>query len=88
MQTFLCPGSNLHSFDFRISPTALNNEFFAKACQEWKDRLVEGKFSTAGLVSFMGSFLFCCCFHVVVFRFLSFKFYSLLHLVVTGQSES
>ncbi|XP_076463349.1 uncharacterized protein LOC143295509 [Babylonia areolata] len=29
----------------RISPTALNNEFFAKACQEWKDRLVEGEFT-------------------------------------------
>jgi hypothetical protein len=27
----------------RMSPTALNNEFFNKACQEWKDRLVEGK---------------------------------------------
>ncbi|KAL8600728.1 hypothetical protein ACOMHN_057316 [Nucella lapillus] len=32
-------------FFCRISPTALNNEFFAKACQEWKDRLVEGEFT-------------------------------------------
>ena len=51
---------------------------------------MEGKSGTAGgtLVSFMGSFLFCCCFQVVVFHVLSFKFYSLLHLVVIGQSES
>lgn len=29
----------------KMSPNALNNEFFAKACQEWKERLVEGEFT-------------------------------------------
>ncbi|KAG1669034.1 Polycomb protein Asx [Nymphon striatum] len=29
----------------RLSSTALNNEFFAKSCQEWKERLAEGEFT-------------------------------------------
>ncbi|XP_041360385.1 polycomb protein Asx-like [Gigantopelta aegis] len=29
----------------RMSPTALNNEFFAKALQEWRDRLADGEFT-------------------------------------------
>ncbi|CAE1281952.1 ASXL [Acanthosepion pharaonis] len=29
----------------RISAAALNNEFFSKACQEWKERLAEGEFT-------------------------------------------
>ncbi|CAL1526940.1 unnamed protein product, partial [Lymnaea stagnalis] len=32
--------------NLRLSTTALNNEFFAKACMEWKDRLSEGEFTT------------------------------------------
>ncbi|XP_005098467.1 putative Polycomb group protein ASXL2 [Aplysia californica] len=32
--------------DLRLSSTALNNEFFAKACGEWKDRLAEGEFTS------------------------------------------
>ncbi|GFO13379.1 polycomb protein asx [Plakobranchus ocellatus] len=31
--------------DLRLSNTAMNNEFFAKACGEWKDRLSEGEFT-------------------------------------------
>uniref|UniRef100_A0A2C9JHT1 DEUBAD domain-containing protein n=1 Tax=Biomphalaria glabrata TaxID=6526 RepID=A0A2C9JHT1_BIOGL len=34
-----------NSTDLRLSSTALNNEFFAKACMEWKDRLSEGEFT-------------------------------------------
>lgn len=29
----------------RLSSTALNNEFFAKACTEWRERLAEGEFT-------------------------------------------
>jgi hypothetical protein len=29
--------------DCRLSCTAFNNEFFAKACQEWTQRLAEGR---------------------------------------------
>ncbi|XP_064604736.1 putative Polycomb group protein ASXL2 isoform X2 [Liolophura sinensis] len=29
----------------RLSSTALNNEFFAKACEEWRERLSEGEFT-------------------------------------------
>ena len=29
-------------FVFRLSNSALNNEFFAKACHEWRERLAEG----------------------------------------------
>ncbi|KAL3868234.1 hypothetical protein ACJMK2_041065 [Sinanodonta woodiana] len=29
----------------RISSTALNNEFFTKSCQEWRERLKEGEFT-------------------------------------------
>ncbi|WAR24310.1 ASX-like protein [Mya arenaria] len=29
----------------RLSSTALNNEFFAKACTEWRERLSEGEFT-------------------------------------------
>ncbi|RUS92113.1 hypothetical protein EGW08_000137 [Elysia chlorotica] len=32
--------------DLRLSTTAMNNEFFAKACGEWKDRLSEGEFTS------------------------------------------
>ncbi|KAH9515274.1 hypothetical protein Btru_014038 [Bulinus truncatus] len=32
--------------DLRLSSTAMNNEFFAKACMEWKDRLSEGEFTS------------------------------------------
>lgn len=40
------PGDVLHTSNgLRMSHTALNNEFFAKACQEWKERLVEGEFT-------------------------------------------
>lgn len=28
-----------------LKPSSLNNEFFARACLEWKERLAEGKFS-------------------------------------------
>lgn len=40
------PVDTAHSANgLRMSTTALNNEFFAKACQEWKERLVEGEFT-------------------------------------------
>ncbi|XP_064625309.1 putative Polycomb group protein ASXL3 [Lineus longissimus] len=29
----------------RLSPSALNNEFFTKACNEWKQRLADGEFT-------------------------------------------
>lgn len=29
----------------RLSPSGLNNEFFARACLEWKERLIEGEFT-------------------------------------------
>ena len=29
---------------FRLSNSSLNNEFFAKACHEWRERLAEGKY--------------------------------------------
>ncbi|KAL5022009.1 hypothetical protein ScPMuIL_001164 [Solemya velum] len=29
----------------RMSATALSNEFFSKACQEWRDRLADGEFT-------------------------------------------
>lgn len=28
----------------RLSSSALNNEFFARACQQWRERLAEGEF--------------------------------------------
>lgn len=28
----------------RLNPSSLNNEFFARACLEWRDRLSEGEF--------------------------------------------
>lgn len=41
--------SNLFRFCFtrlfRVIHSALNNEFFAKACQEWKERLLRGDFT-------------------------------------------
>ena len=37
--------------DFRLSNTALNNEFFAKACHEWRERLAEGKALLLGTIS-------------------------------------
>ncbi|KAK7100125.1 putative Polycomb group protein ASXL2 [Littorina saxatilis] len=40
-----CDQLSLTDNGLRASPTALNNEFFGKACQEWKDRLVEGEFT-------------------------------------------
>lgn len=30
---------------FRLSSTAFNNEFFNKACEEWRERLSEGEFT-------------------------------------------
>ncbi|RZF44281.1 hypothetical protein LSTR_LSTR006831 [Laodelphax striatellus] len=30
---------------FRLSGSGLNNEFFARACQEWRERLAEGEFT-------------------------------------------
>lgn len=30
----------------KITPSGLNNEFFARACHEWRDRLSEGEFTT------------------------------------------
>ncbi|KAK3090145.1 hypothetical protein FSP39_009486, partial [Pinctada imbricata] len=30
---------------FRLSTTAFNNEFFAKSCEEWRERLSEGEFT-------------------------------------------
>jgi len=29
----------------RLSGSALNNEFFAKSCQEWREKLTEGEFT-------------------------------------------
>uniref|UniRef100_A0A182MGG8 DEUBAD domain-containing protein n=1 Tax=Anopheles culicifacies TaxID=139723 RepID=A0A182MGG8_9DIPT len=29
----------------RLNPSGLNNEFFARACHEWRDRLAEGEFT-------------------------------------------
>ncbi|XP_055621187.1 polycomb protein Asx isoform X5 [Toxorhynchites rutilus septentrionalis] len=29
----------------RLNPSSLNNEFFARACLEWRDRLAEGEFT-------------------------------------------
>ena len=36
-------------FDFRLSQSALNNEFLTKACHEWKERLVGGDFTPESL---------------------------------------
>ena len=33
----------MYMFVCRLSNSALNNEFFAKACHEWRERLAEGK---------------------------------------------
>ena len=33
-----------HSFR-RLNPTGLSNEFFNRACTEWKERLAEGEFT-------------------------------------------
>ena len=33
----------IYMFVCRLSNSALNNEFFAKACHEWRERLAEGK---------------------------------------------
>lgn len=30
----------------RLNPSSLTNEFFARACLQWRDRLAEGKFVT------------------------------------------
>jgi additional sex combs-like protein len=30
----------------RLSQSSLNNEFFAKACQEWRDQLSRGELTT------------------------------------------
>lgn len=30
----------------KIAPTGLNNEFFARACHEWRERLSEGEFTS------------------------------------------
>lgn len=32
-------------FIVRLSSSALNNEFFAKACEEWKSKLTAGDFT-------------------------------------------
>ena len=29
----------------RLGPTSLNNEFFSKACLEWRERLAQGEFT-------------------------------------------
>lgn len=34
----------------RLSSSSLNNEFFARACLEWRDRLGEGEFTVSGPV--------------------------------------
>lgn len=34
-----------YSFADRLSASGLNNEFFARACLEWKERLAEGEFT-------------------------------------------
>lgn len=30
----------------KIASSGLNNEFFARGCQEWRDRLAEGEFTS------------------------------------------
>lgn len=35
----------IFAIDFRPSNTAMNNEFFTKACVEWRERLAEGEFT-------------------------------------------
>lgn len=30
---------------YRLSGSGLNNEFFARACLDWKERLAEGEFT-------------------------------------------
>lgn len=33
------------TYFFRLSSSGLNNEFFARACLEWRERLAEGEFT-------------------------------------------
>ncbi|ESP01267.1 hypothetical protein LOTGIDRAFT_157441 [Lottia gigantea] len=40
-----CDKLNGAESSLRMSSTALNNEFFAKACQEWRERLSEAEFT-------------------------------------------
>ena len=35
---------------FRVAHSGFNNEFFAKACQEWKERLLKGDFTPESLL--------------------------------------
>ncbi|KAK3907112.1 Polycomb protein Asx [Frankliniella fusca] len=44
----LPPVDRVHSSSglSKITPSGLNNEFFARACHEWRDRLAEGEFTT------------------------------------------
>lgn len=40
--------TNLNIFSLfkrRLNPTGLSNEFFNRACTEWKERLAEGEFT-------------------------------------------
>jgi hypothetical protein len=36
---------NKCKFSYRLNPSGLSNEFFARACQEWRRRLAEGEFT-------------------------------------------
>jgi additional sex combs-like protein len=36
---------NNYYFVHRLSTSGLNNEFFARACLEWRERLAEGEFT-------------------------------------------
>ncbi|XP_055591734.1 polycomb protein Asx-like isoform X2 [Uranotaenia lowii] len=38
-------GSDCERNGIRLNPSSLNNEFFARACLEWRDRLSEGEFT-------------------------------------------
>ncbi|XP_054710744.1 polycomb protein Asx-like [Uloborus diversus] len=41
-------------YSVRLSATALNNEFFARACQEWKKRLQDGEFTPENQMKLKG----------------------------------
>ncbi|KFM73037.1 Polycomb protein Asx, partial [Stegodyphus mimosarum] len=41
-------------YSVRLTATALSNEFFARACQEWKRRLQEGEFTPENQMKLKG----------------------------------
>lgn len=41
-------------YSVRLTATALSNEFFARACQEWKKRLQEGEFTPENQMKLKG----------------------------------